>query len=273
MKKIVFITGIIAISFHSLCLAQDKNSVKSIYNVANNEVEVLEEWGYEIVHLDFNSLSVNAPSIDTRRDFSKEDECIILAYGDSLRFNKIQLELYIAENDDWKLVGTGEPLTEDTPFTSYLVINPDKTKNYRVNVVASGFAANTTAGRFFFVVGNKAGKLNIGSNSREYVKWKVAKNDLKYSNYQPYTSTFEINIADNLIKQTVYGTITTYYIETKGTTEEQEKQGIFTYTGYDSYGKTYLFKIDTVLKTIMIIEYNNKNVMFGYIYYLTGDIL
>lgn len=272
MKKSFIITGIILLlAFNPDGLAQ--NSINSIYNTANEVIKIFEEKGYEIVHLDFNILTSDDPTEETRRNFSSSMDYFIVAYGDELKLKKIQLELYVYENNKWEIVSSGVQLTENSANTSYLTLSPKETKNYLIKVFAGEFQPNSKQGRFFFAVGNKPQKASIESSAREYVTFNSKRNNLKYSNYEYFTSSFEINVGQHLVKHNINSTTIVYYINKKGSTEAQEKSGIYAYTCETVGGTPYILTIDTMQKTITIIEFTEKTIMNGYVYHIIGDII
>jgi hypothetical protein len=272
MKKSLIITGILLyLAFNSKSLAQ--SSIIPIYNEATEVIKVFEEQGYQIVHLDFNILTLVDPTEETRRSFSDLYDYVILAYGDESKLKKIKLELYISENTGWKNVSTGKPLMDNTNPTAFLTLTPTEIKDYLIKIVAEEFASGSKSGRIFFAVGNKLRKSSVESSARESVRWNRNTNNLKYSDYQSFSSTFEISVAEHLVKHTIYDTPIIYYIKEKGSTEAQEKLGIYTYTCETIGGTPYILTIDTVQKTLMIIEFTGKTVLNGYVYHLNGDIM
>lgn len=272
MKNSWISIGIFSLmTFSTGSLAQ--NSIIPIYNAANEFVRIFEEKGYEIVHLDFNNLTPDDFTDETRREFSSSYEYLILAYADKLKLRKIQLELYVSEDNKWKIVKSGVPLTDDFPNTSSLKLSPEKTKNYLIKIIAKEFAPGSNQGRIFFAVGNKLRISSVETSAREYVRWNKNTNNIKYSDYESFKSSFEINVTGHLVKHTIYDNPITYYIKEKGSTEAQEKLGIYSYTCETIGGTSYILTIDIVKKTIMIIEYSEKKILNGYIYHLTGDIM
>lgn len=272
MKKIIIVSEIVFfLCLTKVCIAQ--NSIKPILTKASDAIKIFEDQGYETVHLDFNILTLADPSDETRRSFNRDFSYVIFAYGDQDRLNKIEIELYVAQDKEWKFVDRGAPISENAIYTSYLTLQPEDTKNYLVKVVAKEFNPNSKQSRFFFAVGNKSRKSAIESSSRETVTWNIKSNKFKYDNYQSIESTFELNVTDHQVVHTIYGAKVIYYIKEKVTTEEQENAGVYIYTCETTAKTPYLLKIDTKNKQLMLIKYSGKKVEEGYVYFLKTNIL
>ena len=80
-----------------------QTSIKSIYQTGKEAIEIVEEQGYEIVHLEYDILSTASTSKSLQRDLTKHFDYTIIAFsGDKI--TDIDIKLYEAYPTIWKLI-------------------------------------------------------------------------------------------------------------------------------------------------------------------------
>lgn len=269
-KFILSISILILLQFLN-CSAQEE-SFNNLYTYAKEFVAEMEEMGYEIVHLDFNILTVNDRKEDIRRNLDPDYEYTIAAYGDPEKIQSIQIELYESGDDDWELVKKGE-MVKNVSSASALYLVPEKYNNYLITVHAKEFESNARSGRFFLVVANKTNVIEIKTYAKEDIKYSMKSGKIKRSNYTSYYSTFKIYLSSASIEHVVSSYRTLKYSLVENLTEDKNKDSFISYLVEDNYGKEYAVQIDLVNKSIIFLESTGKkNVFTGKRYYYSSDL-
>ena len=244
-------------SHYGLIIYNDvgQTSIKSIYQTGKEAIEIVEEQGYEVVHLEYDVLSTSSTEKSLQRDLSEYYDYTIIAFGDD-NITGIDIKLYEDYPTIWKFID------EDSDNSLAAVsVAPDSTNTYLIKVIASEFEEYQTAGYFGLIVAHTDKESPAPSNkslsnlrvSTKLTKYGVyANSEIKITSKDETVTLFEFNEKVTQFKHTTETMSSTYFITSKE---------------YDSDDNSWTIKAtsDTGDDYTLLVELDKDNLSIFYV--------
>jgi len=239
-------------------LAISQQSILSIYSSSKAYIDSLEIDGYTIGYVKLNVLTKSDKTEDLRYTFLGSHKYIISVHG-SESIDGLSIVLYNWENNDWQQENSGQHEKMSNRRTS-LIFEPKESRDILVKVSAHKFSDNKSSGRYFLVIGNKkitfkkveSEPVTMAIKQRELIEYNVISKTYKSKKKKPFKSKLIVG-KDEVIHD--YFTHKHEYTVFYNTTSiDDRKKGCVELSLKDAASKTYKMRINSIDKTIEIIE-------------------
>lgn len=270
-KKIIIPLLLLTIFFSNTAYCQ--SSIKVTYEMGQEVVKMLEEKGFEVVHVEYDVLSTAKTTKSLQRNLSSGYEYFIIGFGND-NIPDLDIKLYKDIPDEWEF--TAEDDSDNNAAS--VKVTPAESKLYLIKVLANEFAENQTAGYYGLVIAHHSPDVdedvevvnsdnNSNNNNSELANLSISTNQTQYGVYEnedvninktvETATLFKFNANLSQFQHTNETISSTYFINSK---EYDDEDGIWTLEVVSDVGNKYTYLINLTTKTITAVIFEDDGI-------------